>query len=358
MGLELPREPEASSLVELASGIDALYMSGRAVLPELLLADLTAGRQEAESLEKAVPFELLGQMFQLQPQGWGKYRFQLRHPLGLLGFTPSLKLPAIRIQPKAEHLHGIGPAEVFHWWKDFLESLVGNVFLGISRLDLFTDWQGWSLTASDLPAFVGRATSSVTRAENDSFAGFEFGRRSTGTVCARIYDKTRQVKQKHLDYWYDIWGSSYQKGEQVLRIEFELGRKGLRQFGSDSAQQAITSSPQIWAGLTEEWLSQRVPTSDATKSRWPVSPDWLLIQRPAFRGDAIGLERIQNVQREANVSAQMPGLTGALSSIGALLGTDDIDETLKLLPGRLHDYGIMTGTTFPERVAAKKLKFA
>lgn len=67
-------------LVELASGIDALYLSGRAVLPADFLARIEDQRQLAEGTSIPIPFELGGEDFGLAPHGWGAYRFCLEHP--------------------------------------------------------------------------------------------------------------------------------------------------------------------------------------------------------------------------------------------------------------------------------------
>jgi len=73
-------------------------MSGRADLPSLLVSDLTQLREAAETLGSSLDFDLLGECFQVEPMPRGRYRFRLRHEFGLLGFTESAKLPAIRIQ--------------------------------------------------------------------------------------------------------------------------------------------------------------------------------------------------------------------------------------------------------------------
>jgi len=91
----------SSSFKELASGIDALYLSGHGYLPKAFLARLEDSRQFADQVSLRVPFELGPLTFGLAPHGWGKYRFCLDHESGRIGFTPSTKLPAARVQPRA-----------------------------------------------------------------------------------------------------------------------------------------------------------------------------------------------------------------------------------------------------------------
>jgi hypothetical protein len=340
-------------LAELSSGIDALYLSGRSELPRLLLDELSRLRAAAEAAESAVDFELLGEPFLVEPRSWGRYRYRLRHRFGLLGFTESAKLPAIRIQPRTEHLHGVGPSAVVAWWRELLEALSGHVHLTASRLDLYSDWQGWTLTVADGPLFLCRGDIRTTREHRNEFTGFEFGRRTTGTVNARIYDKTLQIREKHLDWWLDVWGDRHSAGQQVLRVEFELGRQGLREYGVDLAEEAIERAPALYAAVTERWLTHRVRTGDLTPSRWPLSDEWRTIQGAAVRGDAVGLQRIRDRKAEADLRKTMPALTGYVARFAALVGTEDIEDTLAVLPGHLRDYGIWSGKAFPERVAEK-----
>ncbi|MDQ2729742.1 MAG: hypothetical protein M3Y91_18200 [Actinomycetota bacterium] len=71
-------------LSELASGIDALYLSGRGQLRPGLT---------------------------VRPHGWGRYRYCIDHWTARIGLTTSSHLPPVRIQPRSEYLHGIGPTK-------------------------------------------------------------------------------------------------------------------------------------------------------------------------------------------------------------------------------------------------------
>jgi hypothetical protein len=345
-------------LTELASGIDALYLSGSADLPVAFLQDLADWRQQAEADSCPVPVDLLGEAFLVEPRSWGRYPFRLRHAYGLLGFTDSRHLPAIRIQPFAEHLHGVGAPAVLEWWRDLVEAITGTVHLAASRLDLHADFHGWGLDAREGESFLCRASRRDTHEDGNRFTGFEFGRRRTGTVAARIYDKTIEVERKGLAWWPLLWGEKFEPGERVLRVEFEFGRKGLRQFGIDGARKAIVSAPGLWVYGTERWLTHRLPGGDATASRWPISEQWCEVQRATLRSAAVGVSRIRAAKRAADLRSVMPGLAGYLSSYAALTGTGRVEETLAVLPGHLRDYGIWSGKTFEDRVERKRLGMA
>ena len=123
-----------------------------------------------------------------------------------------------------------------------------------------------------------RGKARTTSEDSEEFTGFAFGKRTTHTVCARIYDKTKQIEQKGIDWWPKVWGNRYVQGQQVLPIEFEIGRQGLVEFGVRTPHEGIEAAPRIWASVTTDWLSYRSPTEDGTKSRWPVTPEWTDVQ--------------------------------------------------------------------------------
>jgi len=104
--LQLPEK----SLRELASGIDALYLSGRAELPKRFLARLEDCRAWAVEAKRPAPCELGELVFGIAPHGWGKYRFCLDHEMARIGFSTSRHLPTVRVQPRSEFLHAVGPA--------------------------------------------------------------------------------------------------------------------------------------------------------------------------------------------------------------------------------------------------------
>ncbi len=85
---------------ELASGVDALYLSGNGYLSKGFLARLDEERMFADRASRPVPFELGDLVLGLAPHGWGKYRFCLDHETGRIGFSASRRLPPVRIQPR------------------------------------------------------------------------------------------------------------------------------------------------------------------------------------------------------------------------------------------------------------------
>jgi len=153
----------APSLVELASGVDALYLSGRTVLPIRLLEGLAQARQMAEAVSARVPFELGDECFTLAPTSFGRYRYCLEHPDGRIGVSPSTRLPPIRVQPRRAYLHTVGPTAAAARFENVVTAACGPVHMSVSRIDLYADFEGWNLAAHDRDRFSCRSASSVER---------------------------------------------------------------------------------------------------------------------------------------------------------------------------------------------------
>src|SRR5664279_3459800 len=144
-------DSQPGGLVELASGIDALYCSGRADLTPEFLRLVDRAKDEAQVTGREAEVALGDSVFRVQSFGMGRYPYRLDHEHGVIAVTDSEKLPAVKIQPRATFLHGV--------YED-----------------------------------------------GGSFTGFVFGKRKTKTIAARIYDKTAEVQAKGNAYWEDIWG--------------------------------------------------------------------------------------------------------------------------------------------------------
>jgi hypothetical protein len=340
-------------LTELASGVDALYVSGHGTLSPSLLRVLPEHRARAEQQGEAVPIAFGDGGWVVDPRGWLRYRYSLRHEHGQLGISDKESLPPLRMQPLSEFMHGIGPEAALDWFEEQAAEAVQSVRLTAARLDVYADWQGWMPCADDLDDFVRRAAYSNTRASNGTWMGFDFGLRKSGTVMARLYDKARQVRDEGKDWWLDVWGDRYDPSSPVLRVEFELGRKGLQEYGIDAAQEALERSARLWTSITDKWLTHRVPTGDETRSRWPVSSTWRQVQRPSFAENSVGLDRIRRGKNAGSLRTMTPALVGYVAKAGALLGTTNLEDTLELLHEHIWTACDVRGVTFEERLREK-----
>ncbi len=131
------------------------------------------------------------------------------------------------------------------------------------------------------------------------------------------------------------------------RLEFEIGRQGLVEFDLNTPDQVLAAAGDLWAYATGEWLTYRSPTADQTRSRWPLAPEWLQVQQATLGHRAVGVERLRLARRSTSIEKLLPGLTGYLASLGALIGTEGIDDTLGAIGHHLHTYEIVSHTPSP-----------
>ena len=151
----------------------------------------------------------------------------------------------------------------------------------------------------------------------DGSRAYPFGARAAA-LSGIIYDKTHEIKyhSPQKGWMYDLWrksaelqGFEYTEDMQVMRVELRFRRPALREMkqvkqvevdgevkeetvfhGIDDAFMLETYLPGLWAyavghqgggadGLPDGWLRYVVPSdSDVNRSRWPVHPDWQVVQ--------------------------------------------------------------------------------
>lgn len=343
----------AGPAVELASGIDALYLSGYGELPADLLAELDRFRSMAMADENPTEFELGGYPVRILKHSWQKYRYCVEHELARIGFTPSKALPAVRVQLTSVAIHALGPETAVLWVRNLLDAAGLDVRLQVSRLDLHSDWQGLWVDAEERRHFVGYANRRALYEVDDELSGLNVGSRG-GALYARIYDKTREVEATGHDWWPELWGKRFDPEQPVLRVEFEFSRDGLRDFGVNTPEDAFEQIGPLWAYATGAWLSLRIPTGDETRSRWPVDPRWQAVQGSALAGGALPASRIKAGERAGSLRKLMAQLVGCLSSAAVHLDTTDVIDTFDALLPHLDVYELLTGVTFPDRVDQKR----
>ena len=342
-----------SDVWEVASGVDALYMSGRVEIPVAVVERLQLAREVAEEAEGPVGIEFGGVDFEIQPRGLRRHKYRLEHEFGIVAFTTSEKLPAVLIQPRAEFLHRVGPSGVVQFYRNVIERETGTLELAASRLDLYIDVQGWDVSVDDRHLFVRRAKAVAGHEASDDFNGLAFGARATNTVYSRIYDKTIETQKKGGHYVEQTWGPAYDPSLHVKRVEFQMGRKGLRHYGIDTPEEAIRSARGLWRNLTVEWLSFRVATADSNRSRWPIAPEWQVVQEASMAHGAIGLSRMVNDHVMADLKALRPGLNGYVTSVAAIKGGRSVSDAMALVAEEIQRYEVDTGRRFETQVAEK-----
>ena len=268
--------------------------------------------------------------------------------------SASRHLPPVRVQPRSEFLHSVGPEKAVAVFEQLLaEHCVGLQF-SVSRVDLYADVTGIPLSSALQERFFCRADAKRIYESSGRCTGFDFGSRTTGTICARVYDKRLDIDRTGADWWFEVWGNELHEDDSVTRVEFEIGRRALSEFGLDSPAQVLASAGGLWRYATVDWLTCRLPTGDSNSTRWPHAPEWRVVQQAALTNDEVALERLQDRARAGSLRKLTPGLIGYVVGFAALVGTSDIGDTLAALDGHVRNDEIVRRRSFADRIERRR----
>ena len=311
----------------LLCGVDTLYMSFDLPASEAMWERLDQEQQIAQQLQqerRAVHCpEWLGAI--MRPTGAkGGYRFLIESDawsIKLLRDIPNR--PPIFVEMRAfalkTHPGGVIGAcqDVCTFLQDVLledqdpRTVCRAVNLDVarcSRLDLHGDWQGgWhpTLAEGEQRLFIrpGQVDWHPFLSGNVC-TGYVFGK---GHVLARLYNKTRQAQQSHLDWYFTLLeqqnGAAFDPEQDVWRLEFQLTRAGIKGFRLATKQEltdpdevieaeleaedlpsigtvrkALHWAGQVWLYLTKRWLRLVEPHNDTNRGRWPMHPTWRVLR--------------------------------------------------------------------------------
>ncbi len=245
-------------------------------------------------------------------------------------------------------------AEISDW-------LAANVMrdepqLGISRLDLYCDLQGWSPVIEDFGRFhcrgVRRRAYSMPAQDQAHLrgrrpSGFVFG---GGDLMARCYDKTLELRVRGSEWPKAIW-KGWDREQPVWRVEFQFRRRALVSLGCSSPTEALVARQELWRYATQ-WLSLRVPTSDSNRARWPEAPEWAVIREAEIGSPTSPV--VRDLVRSADELRIIRGLVGYASSLAAMGAAHGLGAALgRTVPG-VSNYLERRGETFTEIVARKR----
>ena len=346
----------------LVSGVDTLHLAVRGVIDEAVWARLDAARLEAHETEDLVPVELGdGQDFNVHGHGLRGQSLWLSSPDYELLLGRNEKFPAALVQLHSAYLHSMGVRDAVQLACSAIAREVfggGGVFT-VSRIDLYADVQGWPLDVGHLQRFVskGRAWKGHPQSERDIDGFHTFGRRTTGFVfgrkvlSCRIYDKTTQIRQRGGVSWLpDLWGE-HSSDEPVWRVEFQIRRPVLVDFGLRTVGETLAGVQDLWRYCTEDWLTYRQPSRDRRVRRWPIDPVWRTVQDVRISPGLLGVVRRRIAQ--ATEERLVQGLQGYLSALAALKGWDDLPVALNGTRGAVEAYLLARDRTWDGEVARK-----
>lgn len=153
-------------------------------------------------------------------------------------------------------------------------------------------------------------------------------------IQLRVYNKGLEVKQGGTKLWFlELWRR--ESTDDIWRIEFQLRRPALKQFGINSLDDLKEKQAGVWLYLTSKWFSLRLRDNEKAE-RKTIHPFWSAVQE-CFTHNAADsdVKRVYGLARAASPEWHLSHIDGCLSSFAALLGITNRDDALHELQNRL-----------------------
>lgn len=327
-----------SDLRVVLSGVDILYIGYYGKIKEKVLNQLEEAKASAQERGRTIGNmhssgveESLGEYtFNVSQYGESPYAYVLSNGSLRVKISQkdlSVNFPNVYVKINSHYILELGVDKAVEKVRKLVEEEIYEelYYEKVSKVEMYCDIVGAELSLSDIDKFVSRARSDTIYRENRNFTGFTFGK---GDIKAKVYLKTEEIKRSHKEYMYEAW-EDVEEGEPVWRIEFELKRKVLKEYGIESYEEFKGKSGDLWKYLTSEWLSEREFDNENTTRRTLTSLWKVVCSVRDFFGRITGA--VRDRKRSCEVEHLLRMAAGLSTSIGAKLEEISFKKVLEII---------------------------
>ncbi|WP_246153136.1 replication initiation factor domain-containing protein [Oryzomonas rubra] len=172
-------------------------------------------------------------------------------------------------------------------------------------------------------------------------------------VRLRIYDKGKEIQISNKHWFLDLWHTD--DPANIWRVEYQLRRPFLHQYRINTLEDLWEKIGGMWAYLTGEWFSLRLPDNDKAERRTIHLWWWAAVQES---GNILGVNNGERRRFDSDNPQQidkiLPHVFSRMITIAALSGIKDRKASISKLLELLDKYG--SETTFREKLNEKLLK--
>ena len=299
-----------------------------------------------------------GRIFLHLPSGKPpNYRYHLQFPEYHFYFSKRNRItssPNGYVSLNAEAIWKLGVDSLIEQIKMDVACLGGSIVLIVpSRCDLCADFKlPFALKQEDIELLkISRSNDQTWHTPGGCLETAYIGAPGA-PLLLRIYDKGKEIIVKRKEWFTELWQEEDLK--DIWRIEFQLRRPVLKQFGIDSMDDLINKIPGIWKYLTNEWFSLRLPDNQKQERR-TIHPWWELVQGCAEKlGPAIETKREYRKEITNDSGVYLKFIGGFLPAYAASLQIKQTEDAIVHLARELKIY--WTNRNFEEEVIRREIK--
>lgn len=306
-------------------------------LDELESRKNTVQQTELSSISYHVPG---GFDWNLHRTGTSRYTFRLTTgdiTLLLNRRNSDAVVPNVRLEIGSVSCWSPGYYHTIQRVLQWLKALGGSLKkMKISEIHLAADIIGTDINNLNIEnenRWITAAHKFDTHKNRRKFSGVTIGR---DKLMLRIYDKVLEVKNSSFkqQVFSEIWGSNPYNQYPVTRVEFQVRREVLKQFGpkTDTINGLVDSLQSIWKYCTQNWarFSGKAVDRNHNQSKSINSPFWNDVSCAQWTGT----DKIERQKRRENKNYEMllSTMTGCALSLAAFddPAPEDIDHIIGL----------------------------
>jgi hypothetical protein len=293
--------------------------------------------------EKGFPITFKGKDFEVKRTGAQRYQYILDNDdiqIKLFDDARSgISFPELRITLSSAFLWRETWKEAVKIVNDWINTWALVSVIKISRIDINVDFAGEMPTFTpEYQEVVGRCRTKKETGELNTIVNgkristYYFG---TKNLMCRIYNKSLEIKKSNKGWFEILWEKhGWQKGETVVRVEFQCRRKIIREFQINTLEDLFAQVPDLWRYLANDWLSVRTIESDTHRDRWETAEYWKIVQSAVDRfGDLTGVTRLKQVKpRYERLEKQARGIAISMAALTAVsMGQPNVKYGLGIL---------------------------
>ncbi|MDA8378432.1 MAG: hypothetical protein M0Z50_15525 [Planctomycetia bacterium] len=288
--------PETMTPETIWRGIDTIKIGCSIQRETKLLDTLEILKKEAQ--KGPTNITLGNYSWAVLPYGAKKFKYSLQYgqlSLFISAEDPNRDSPNMMIEAYPESITRQTPEQLIQNVSECIEDISGKILWNkISELHLTTDTHvTHELCINDIydekyqPLWISRCrkNSAITNYDDDPNKERLIHRGSRletisygGTLLMmRIYNKIQELKQHPAKQWErGLWNNPY--AQHVTRVEYQLRREKLKQFGINDIRNLTHLIPGTWNYLTEYWFTIHEMKLRNGRRNNPVSEFWNEVQ--------------------------------------------------------------------------------